>query len=73
VRGWSRRWLTRAPTPENAERKGRELAELVDARAPMSPAEREEQRRNAVHGNVGLEYPSLTRAEVDAALNKHQA
>jgi hypothetical protein len=48
----------------------RELARLVDARPPMSIAEREEQRRNAVHGNVGLEYPGLTRAQVDAALNK---
>jgi hypothetical protein len=42
-----------------------ELLSLLAARAPMSPAERDEQMRDAVYGNVGLEYPNVTRAMVD--------
>lgn len=42
-----------------------EVLSLLAARAPMSPAERDEQMRDAVYGNVGLEYPQVTRAMVD--------
>jgi hypothetical protein len=35
----------------------------------MTRAERHEQIRNAVCGNVGLEYPNVTRAVVDRVLD----
>jgi hypothetical protein len=42
-----------------------EIARLVRDARPMTEAEREEQTRNAVAGNVGLENPRVTRALVD--------
>jgi hypothetical protein len=36
----------------------------------MTPSEREEQRRNFVVGNVGLENPRGTRAVVDEAARR---
>jgi hypothetical protein len=57
-------------TPTPASNINRDLAHLADVRGPMTEAERAEQFRNAVHGNLGLEFPSLTHADVDAALRR---
>jgi hypothetical protein len=54
------------PTDEKRD----ELLSLLVARPPMTAAEREEQMRDAVYGNVGLEYPNVTRAMVDRVFDR---
>jgi hypothetical protein len=43
----------------------RELAQLIRQSRPMTEGEREEQARNFVAGNIGLENPRVTRTLVD--------
>jgi hypothetical protein len=44
-----------------------ELVQLIKMAKPMTEAEREEQSRNFVVGNIGLENPRVTREVVDLA------
>ena len=46
------------------------MIEAARARPVMSADEREDQLRNFVAGNIGLENPRVTRALVDEALRR---
>lgn len=48
----------------------RELARLIRESRPMTESEREEQSRNFVVGNIGLENPRVTREIVDIAAER---
>jgi len=47
-----------------------ELARLIRESRPMTEAECEEQSRNFVVGNIGLENPRVTREVVDIAAER---
>ena len=51
--------------PGTSDARVEQVHRLALARPAMTAGEREEQLRNAVAGNVGIEYPQVTRAVVD--------
>ncbi len=50
-----------------------ELLKRIEDLPPMTPEEREEQRRSFAYGNVAIDNPTITRANIDTAAERLEA